>query len=202
MRDSEIVFRDLAYEYQELINNQNNPFQIRRIFGRFIVASQQLTSTFRKEYKAIKNDDWQAKEFTGWNAVTGLFKVLRNYDQHECPVTINVKETQFYPVGEIEAENGKSRTIYMAPEVVWGLGDPFSEEIPHGEMEIEFFDENKNKINGMELKKIEYSFILNAKTEEIKQLIKNSGSDDIHILSKECYEVLKQYYEFYKQKIK
>ena len=44
----------------------------------------------RKEFKAKTGLDWEAKEFGGWNAISELFKELRNMDEHVEPIILEI----------------------------------------------------------------------------------------------------------------
>jgi hypothetical protein len=92
--------------------------------------SQQLTEVMRKEYSDQFGKEWRANNFSGWNEVTALFKKLRRTAYHSYPITIGVKETQYFAVGDI-FEDGVG-TSEVAVQGTWELGDPFSEHVPDG----------------------------------------------------------------------
>src|SRR5918993_2141662 len=95
-----VAFRDLAEAYDELSSGSTSPKAVRRSFASFVDHSQKLTSYMRKEYKEKKGEKWVPKDFDGWNAVTELFKQIRNDDQHDRPVFILVHETQYFRIFE------------------------------------------------------------------------------------------------------
>ncbi|HYF81870.1 MAG TPA: hypothetical protein VEB00_02420 [Clostridia bacterium] len=128
--DSQMTFGDLTDSLKELQNNRNSPVSVRRAFARFLTLAQQLTETMRKEYKSHTGEDWEAVKFDKWDNTTKLFKKLRRSDYHEFPVVINVRESQYYIAEVLDDEEGNEYNGYIIPQVIWGLGDPFSEHIP------------------------------------------------------------------------
>jgi hypothetical protein len=198
--DTRLIFGDLTDSLRELNENRNSPVKIRRAFGRFITYSQQLTETMRREFSNA-GGKWEPKNISGWNENTDLFKKLRNIDYHGFPAIIHVRESQHYLAAVLENEEGEEFKSYLITQVEWGLGDPFSEQIP-GDMTLLIYDEDMNPIDDAKPEFIEYEFILYPRTEEISGVIEKAGTDDIHLLSERCYAVLEKYYDFFQIEIK
>lgn len=198
--DVALVFQDLKDALNELKVQKSSPKLTRQAFSRFLTLSQQLTEIMRKEYKRLSGREWSAKNFNKWNVVTDLFKKLRREDYHEYPLLIHVKERQYFPINALFEDDKSSKLLVF--EGTWSLGDPFSIEPPDG-IQLCIVDTSTGRPldKTIEPAKREYEFVLFPRTEEMRQSIEQTGSNNIHLLSEKCFETLLEYVEYYKSEL-
>jgi hypothetical protein len=173
-------------------NELHSPAEMRRSFGSFIDLSQKLTNAMRRDFSPKQ---WEASSFKGWNSTTSLFKKLRNYDQHEHPVLIQVMQRNFYPVTEKKEQ-------HMVVQGTWSLGSPFDTSPPEG-LVIVAADPKTGKPSEVELvpDKIEYEFLISTGEEKLQKKLEEIGNLNIHDLTSNCFKVLSDYYDFFKAEL-
>lgn len=194
--DTELIFRDLKDIAKEIQGEQDSPHRMRRFFRQYITLSQQLTEIMRKEFSDICGTNWEANSFSGWNAVTNLFKLLRRTDYHSYPVTISVEETQYFKEGDIFEDGVGSNTWCLCG--TWDVGDPFSEQIHEG-LQLIPVDQKTGKSRNISVEPIrrKYVFNLKARSTDLDKAIKETGINDIHQLVEKCFATLSDYYAYY-----
>lgn len=190
VRNSEIVFRDLQVALEELHSVCESPVNVRRKFRSFILLTQNLTEIMRKEFSDITGQKWDAASFSGWNAVTELFKKLRKTDYHESPVRILIKEESKTSIRHLFPEVPEGQL--MCFETVWDLGDPFEEDISNGLALLA-----ANGVTRLPIDQRSYRYLLHPCSNDLSQAIAEAGSDDIQTLSAQCMHVLTEYYAYY-----
>jgi len=194
--DSAMIYHDLEDALSELEAERQSPKQVRRLFSRFVDLTQRLTSAMRKDFSRIKSKKWIAETFSGWNNVTDFFKWLRGEDQHNLPIFISVHERRFYEVASIP---GKPFIF----EGTWTLSDQMTEAPPNG---MTFYPIDPRTGNFAEVSteplRIEYQYLLQPRTDKAKSQIASVGTPDVHKLSRACFNVLAQYYEYFEQEIR
>lgn len=220
MRHTQIVFGDLKHYFDELHRERESPAKVRRNFKNFIILTQQLTDTMRKEFSDLTGQKWEAKTFTGWNNVTTLFKELRNTEAHAYPITIKAKidSSYFEEVALGLASNEQVMTRFFGednPEnrrcVAGGLvishtsdvGDPFS-EVPPPPLVMSPCDSATGEAlsTNVEPYRVDVNYALTAKGQPIEDLLLDIGTNDIHILCARCFYILEQYFNFYEDALK
>ncbi|PLX62352.1 hypothetical protein [Sedimenticola selenatireducens] len=191
-----VTLKDLEFAYNELSASGMSPVSVRRAFTRFVDLTQKLTSVMRKEYKQLAGESWIASEFQGWCAHTEVFKKIRNADQHQNPIQIQVKERKLYAITE-------DKDKFIAVECVWELDDQLANKPPDGMFLMPTNPETggPNKSVRYTPSKVEYEFLLYPETTEIIDLLGSLGTRNILSLSKSCYEILCDYYGYYEVKI-
>lgn len=201
MLKAEIVMKDLEYTLQELKDSGASPVKVRRAFTRFITESQKLTESMRKEYSSITGLSWAASDFIGWNDITMLFKELRRTDYHESPVTIMIEETVYYLVAELEYEDGAVDKQYVVATSKYDIGAPFS-DCSISMSKIIFYDENMIEVESDGPDKVEFKYSLNPCNTKLANLLELIGESDVIELSRMCYTVMRDYFEYYRNEIK
>jgi hypothetical protein len=197
MQDTSLAFGDLKFSLDDLNANKNSPVRVRRSFVQFITLSKQLTETMRREYSKLTTQKWEASLFTKWTPITKLFIDLRNYDQHEAPIIINIRENHNYLTHILEDEEGNEYHGYSVFQVLRSM-DPFSDEVQNL-MSVKFFDEEMKEIENEEPESIDYEYEIHPKTKEIKNKLEEIGINDLHELINECFKTIQEYYDFYKE---
>lgn len=193
--DVEMLYADLVASYDELNAARPSPVRVRRAFARFVGLTQQVTAAMRKEFPTHTGKAWSASDFDGWNEVTQLFKSLRNFDQHDSPVLILVRERQ-----TIRPSEGS--TAVLSFEGTWELHDQLANTPPEGLVHV-----RADPVTGeptdesIPLVSRELSFLLHARTDEARRLLASAGSCDVHELSAACIETLTAYVEFYRGRL-
>jgi hypothetical protein len=126
-----------------------------------------------------------------------LFIDLRNYDQHEAPIIINIRENHNYLTHILEDEEGNEYNGYSVFQVLRSM-NPFSDEVQNL-MSVKFFDEDMKEIENEEPESIEYEYEIHPKTEEIKNQLEEIGINDLYELTNECFKTIQEYYDFYNE---
>jgi hypothetical protein len=191
----ELVFRDLEDALDELLAESISPKQVRRNFVRFLDLTQKLTASMRKEYREKTGETWSASTFTGWNGVTELFKELRNVDQHEYPVFIQVHDREYYSFYA-------DRPGIMI-EGTWSLSleGQLADKPPEG-MELRLADPETGEPSQTILPaKTEYEFRLYPRTKKVEDLLTRISDSDVRSLSEKCFGVLLDYYRHYQSQV-
>lgn len=201
--NTEAVFRDLTRVNKKLRQQRRNPNTLRLHFTEFVTLSQKLTFAMYKEYHELTSQKWEARNFTGWTAVTELFKVLRNVDQHEGLIRIKITQTQvFEGTASRKDESGNEIRTPMALKVQMGYSSEagFKKKVPgpFGVAEVKTGDVQQSLGKP---DKTYFNFLLEGHTPEIETAIKAAGTENIHELAAECYKVLFWYYKFYQEKL-
>lgn len=220
MRNTQIVFGDLKHYLDELNRERESPAHVRRNFKNFIILTQQLTDTMRKEFSDLTGRKWEAKNFTGWDNVTTLFKELRNTEAHAYPVTIKAKidssyfeevalgltsneqvMTRFF--GEDNPENRQCISGGLVISHTSDVGDPFS-ETPPPPLVVSPCDPATGEAlaTNFEPYRVDVNYALAAKGQPIEDLLLEIGTNDIHILCARCFYILEQYFNFYEGALK
>ena len=199
--DVDLVFRDLEDAYKELKDRTSSPKTMRRTFIQFVDLSQKLTSMMRKEYKQKTGKEWVADKFSGWDDTTQLLKHLRNKGQHEYTIRIQLMDIYKIPVNDIfDDPDNDPNPSFVVVGGKWNFGDDYDDKLPDP-IKVIPADPKTGAPGDREIKSTrrEISYLLEPKTQEIKNLIQRAGSNDIHILSDHCYSVLSSYYRYYKK---
>ena len=162
----------------------------------------------RKEYSALTGGgEWVAKDFPGWNPVTELFKELRNVDQHVYLIRIIIVQSQVYhgtskPVEGVEA--GKEDKVKLTIQQIYNADAGFKKKLP-GPFAVEYFEKAKptreERGEMMDVQERYFEFQLDGRTEKMKKLIEEAGTDNVHELAAKCYATLSDYYEYYKAQL-
>lgn len=220
MRNTQIVFGDLKHYLEELNRERESPAKVRRDFKNFIILTQQLTDTMRKEFSDLMGRKWEAKAFSGWNNITTLFKELRNTEAHAYPVTIkaNIDSSYFEEVTLGLASNEQVMTRFFGednPEnrrCVFGglvishtseIGDPFSETPPPPLAVSPCDPPTGEALPPTSVPyRVDVNYTLAAKGQPIEDLLLEIGTNDIHILCARCFHILEQYFNFYEDALK
>lgn len=161
----DVVFQDLSDALASLQGVRESPKDVRRALTRFVELSQKLTGVMRKEFEELTGQKWNASGFGGWNDTSELFKQLRNLDQHEGPITIQVHERQYYPVGM----EGHATVVF---EGTWDLDDQLSSRPPVG-MKLVPADPDTggpSETETLVIERREYEFHLSASTSRVEAL--------------------------------
>lgn len=193
--DVEMLFADLVASFDELNAARPSPVRARRAFARFVGLTQQLTAAMRREFSANTGKSWSASDFHGWNAVSQLFKSLRNIDQHDSSVLILVRERQ-----TIRPIEGSPALVSF--EGTWELHDQLADTPPEGLVPV-----RADPVTGeptdeaIPLVSRERTFLLHARTDELRRLLDAAGGLDVHDLSAECLEILTAYVDFYRGRL-
>ena len=193
--DVDLVLADLEDSLAVLNAAVGSPKQVRQSFSRFVELSQRLTSSMRKEASARSYGSWEAKNFSGWNEVTALFKELRNEEQHAQQIYISVHETRFFePYG-----NGGGR---IAISGTWQLTDQLAANPPNG-LKLLDSDPVTGEMTNVEIPHcgISYRYLIQPREEKISAKLHAIGETDIHMLSGQCMSTLREYYKFYRARI-
>jgi hypothetical protein len=192
--DVEMLYADLVASCDELNAARPSPVRVRRALARFIGLAQQLTAAMRREFSANTGKSWSASDFHGWNPVSHLFKSLRNIDQHDSPVLILVRERQ-----TIRPIEGSSTLLSF--EGTWELHDQLAEP-PEGLVPV-----RADPVTGepteeaIPLVSRERTFLLHARTDELRPLLDAAGNLDVHDLSAKCLTTLTAYVDFYRGRL-
>lgn len=199
--DVDVVFGDWSLALDRLRNSKESPSKTRTAFASLVELSQKLTSVMRAEYPG----KWEASLFPGWNAVTELFKTLRNHDQHEEIIRQTIEEV---------------RSVTLPPEgdfpgIALGMSfhmtvDPLAEERTESGVVLETADPVTGQITGKTIGQVtnqahHYLLTVSADSDsgkKIARLLKEIGTSDVHVLAERCDKVLKEYFAFYKSKLK
>jgi hypothetical protein len=193
LSDVDHVFSDLQLELAALNDQRQSPRDVRRAIARFITLSQQLTEAMRREYSGRARGKWIARDFTGWNDVTELFKGLRNSDLHGQPLQILVHETVVgrTDIGALVSFSG-----------TWELHDQHAESPPEG-LTLVRADPNTGLPSDDPLPIVDrkYTFHFHARTPDLQTQFTVLGTSDVHELAHRVLEVLRDYYEFYKRRL-
>lgn len=193
----DIVFQDLSDALDLLRQSRSSPTEVRKAFNRFVELSQKLTSAMRKEFKKINGQKWNAFSFDGWDKITEFFKKLRNVDQHEATIRIQVHARQYYPVG-------MEGNIFLVCKGTWELDDQLSNRPPEG-MKLVPTDPDTGGPSETEIfikERQEYDFHMDQSTAPLDEMLTSIEARDTHFLSEQCFKILKDYNLFYSRKIK
>ena len=195
--DTDLVFGDLRHVAAELAVETSSPVRVRRLLSQFITLSQQLTEIMRKEYGAATGERLEARRFPSWTPVTELFKRLRRCDYHRYPITIVVRETQYFAVGDIfEDDVGGAEVAF---EGTWDLGNPFAQDVPDGIRLLRADPATGKKTDeAVDPVRRSYVFVLRPRTPELAAALTKAGDDDVHTLVAECFATLEAYAGWYK----
>lgn len=201
--DTEIVFRDLTRANKKLRHQHKNPDAVRRRLTDFVVLSQKLTATMRKEFESLTGQKWEPKRFAGWDGVTELFKQLRNLDAHELPIRIVITQFQEFDGYSItedasgnETRTPTTRTVGMEFNPEAGL----KKELPNP-FGVAGLDQNGDPIAMLSPDETYFEFNLEGRTSEIEALIDRAGTRNCHVLAAKCYSTLSEYYRFYRSEL-
>lgn len=218
IRDTEIVFGDLKHFAERLAAERSSPAQVRRYFKSFVLQTQQLTDTMRKEFKGLTAEKWEASRFKGWNDTTNLFKELRNTETHQRTVTLRVdleasffegvvvrqatnEEVMIKEFGADTPENRQRVSGGLVVQQVLDIGDPFADQ--SSPLEITFCDPDTGEPlpPALEPYRIDATYHLVPRTPEVEALLGKVDTDDVHSLAARCVAVLQDYYAFYKTEL-
>lgn len=194
---TELVYSDLEDEFEKLSQNNESPVHVRKTFSNFIELTQKLTETMRKEFKDLTGNNWTCKEFVLWNNHTELFKKLRNYNYHEYPTLVNVKHIESIPI------NIDGKNCLMELVVDWKVEDHTADEIPTiMQLEEILLMNGLETVNIAEYnnRTIRFEYSIDTCSDEIEKILGSLSERDIHKLSRECMNILREYYKFYKQR--
>ncbi len=201
--DVDLVFGDLEDVYKEFKDQKSSPKTTRRTFTQFVELSQKLTSMMRKEYEQETGKNWAANNFPGWDNITKFFKYLRNADQHEYSIRIQLVDT--YKISEsdiFEDPTIDPNSRFLVIQGKWGFGDDYDDEFPEpvkfSQADVETGEPSDWEI-GTTHREIYYSLI--PKTKKISDLLVEAGTDDIHILCDHCFLILSDYFKYYKNSL-
>lgn len=188
--DVDLVFSDLQDALIELNDAITSPKRVRRCFSRFVDLTQRLTSAMRRESKARAGLEWQASRFSGWNEVTGLFKDLRNEDQHEQQIYISVHETRYF---ELFGPSGGR----IATSGTWQLTDQLLEKPPDA---LKMFDSDPKtgEMTNTEIPHcdVAYRYLVQPREAKLATRLRAIGTDDLHEMSGACMSTLSEYHAF------
>jgi hypothetical protein len=192
----DVVFQDLSDAFAEVTSGSTSPKTVRRSFGNFVNLSQKLSATMYKEYSAKTGQSWSASDFNGWNEVTELFKQIRNDDEHEHPVSILVHETQYFKIFEGAPEVALTGTWSFSLEDQL-LGNP------RDDLRLELADPETGQPSGESVAPVrkEYEFHLSPTSKKAKNLLTKIGDPNVQTLSKSCFSVLTNYYQYYRSQL-
>lgn len=190
--DVDLVFSDLQDALIELNDAITSPKRVRRCFSRFVDLTQRLTSAMRRESKARAGLEWQASRFSGWNEVTGLFKDLRNEDQHERQIYISVHETRYF---ELFGPSGGR----IATSGTWQLTDQLLEKPPDA---LKMFDSDPKtgEMTNTEIPHcdVAYRYLVQPREAKLATRLQAIGTDDLHEMSGACMSTLSEYHAFFR----
>ncbi len=71
---TEIIYKQLENDYKEILECRRVPVRFNNLFEFYLIKSQQLTDTMRKEYKINTGHSWEVSHFSGWNEYTQAVK--------------------------------------------------------------------------------------------------------------------------------
>lgn len=187
----DLVYADLQDAFNQLEIARSSPKEVRRCFSRFVELSQRLTSAMRKDFKALTGCDWRANGFDSWDAVTDLFKVLRNNEQHELQTHVTVLDTSYYKIFDDSDQ-------LLAVSGTWETIDQLL-DAPPDDLKIRVADPKTGAMTDKTLHKVraEYQFLIKTREERTQTALERAGAANIHELSRKCMITLSRYYEFY-----
>ncbi len=102
LRSTQVCFLDLQHAYEQALQHRRHPAIFRRRLEDYILKSQQLTETMRREYAQHTGARWCASRFEGWSVHTAMLKALRHVITHERPLRLNTVTLTFYPREALE----------------------------------------------------------------------------------------------------
>ena len=191
-----LVFQDLVDAHKRLRENEESPKDVRRAFHDFVNHSQKLTSYMRREFKARTGDKWVAKNFSGWNAVTELFKALRSIDEHEEPIVLRINYTFHFHDLALKGD------VKLNMAGTWEWDDPLA-DFPNDALIAKVPDpEKKGKLIDKAPTSVSLEYVLDTRQPQIVELLEKIGFSDILRLTQECLNTLELYYDFYDQKLR
>lgn len=197
--DTEVVFRDLTYAYDNVQSSYETPDKVRFWFITFVTLAQRLTTTMRKEYSDLTSLKWEASAFQDWTPITEFFKALRNTDQHELPIRIKIIQTQIYEgfrLDRDESGNEKEIPVRMHAQMDYTVEAGYEKTVPK-QTKIQPIGKDGNPMEAMDPEEIRYEYQVEGRTPKVENLLSNTGLRNLHILATSCYETLCRYYEFY-----
>ncbi len=117
-------------------------------------------------------------------------------DQHGCPVTIYVRETQFFGERDLFGDGNNNPVCSISGD--WELGDPFSEHIPEG-LQLVPADPKTGKPSDEVIVPLrrQYVFNISPRTDAMAKVLSVMSTTDIHALTHQCFEALTDYLDFY-----
>src|SRR5215203_439804 len=189
----EVVFRDLSDAFDELSAQNLSPRKVRTVFSNFLELSYRLTQMMYKEYPRKTGEKWQAKNFDRWNEVSEFLKELRPIDAHKHTVLIQVHERNYFGITEDSPE-------CFVSEHTWSIGDQHANLPPEGVRAI-VVDPKTGQAHQVPPRKTEYEFYLYPHTEEKEAELLQLGDRNIHSLSKKYFDTLKEYYQYYHERL-
>lgn len=197
--DTEVVFRDLTYAYDNVQSTYETPDKVRFWFITFVTLTQRLTATMRKEYADLTSQKWEPSAFSHWTPVTEFFKELRNVDYHELPIRIMIIQTQIYEGFRLErdeSDNEKEIPVRMHAQMDYTVEAGYEKAVPK-QTDIQPIDKEGNPMEAMVPEEIRYEYQVEGRTPKVEKLLSTTGLRNLHILATSCYETLCSYYEFY-----
>jgi len=197
--DVDMVFSDFTDTYSELLASKDSPRKVRKHFTDFVTYSQKLTSIMRKEYKKTTGKKWSAQDFPQWDNISELFSELRNTDQHQIPIRVKIRDSFSFDTDKIFLTSGETGKDIIW-EYDWDLVNPSSDEIPQPMTLIIGEPDNPSTVT-IDATRRSFSYSLIPSTEEIEDMIKNIGYNDVFLLTEAHYRTIKSYFEYYKGRI-
>jgi hypothetical protein len=193
VNDVDMAFADLEACHADLKKSLNSPRDVRRSFARFVTLAQQLTAAMRREFSSAKGRPWDAARFPGWSAVSDLFKELRNADQHEGPIQVLVQES-------VTAQTDLGALVTLTG--TWELHNQLADE-PPGALVAVRADPVSGQPSDSHLPIVgrSFRFLIQPRTEKIRELLESAGSQDIHNLASEYMDTLRDYLAYYKTQL-
>lgn len=186
-----LAFNDLSQTCESLAASEASPKEMRRLFQDFVNNSQKLTTYMRKEFSAQTGGAWAASGFSGWNAVTNLFKELRNIGEHEEPIVLEIDYTWTY------RNLGPNSDMTISFKGRWDK-DSSLDDFPFDALEASAPDpSDKGKTIIITPTSVEHDYTLANNQSKIRELLREIGHADIIKLTNECLDVLMAYHDHY-----
>ena len=183
---------DLLEAAARLEKETSSPAEVRRLFQQFVVLTQKLTSAMRKDFTRIAGRHFQASTFTGWTAVTEFFKLLRNTDLHDLPITIEMQHEKYIPL---------PHNLPGIPPLRLVLG--YNQELPTQlttnvpqTASIEREEPNGSRIN-VPFSDSHHVFIIQSRTPQVAKKLAALPTANVHMLTAECVKTLENLYHFF-----
>lgn len=210
---TEIIFKQIEDIYLEMFQCRRAPIKFNSLFEAYLIKSQQLTDTMRKEYAHYTSQKWEASNFPYWDEYTQVIKRLRNKVIHGEPLILQHAIISIFPAVEflIDEYPPKFYGRKYRFRVFWQEtidNHPFWEErtkmlaaIPVKSPKSEgFSDKYVMPIKEFFTYSFGYPLLNECITKEL--LLRDKKCRDAIYLLTRAHRVYKNYFDFYKRKLK
>jgi len=179
------------------IAKSDSPAETRRLFSTFVSDSKALTEYMRKEYKQLTGRDWAPGNWTGWNDVTKLVTMLRNYDRHERPLLLLARQRYYFPI-TLAADS--QELVFQGD---WGPLDPQDTVVPDS-LSLHLADPKTKAMTDQTVApyKREIQFIPFADDPEVNAQLDRISEKNVRAVTQSSLAVLEAYVTWYSQELR